>query len=345
MTVARRLSSRPPCPVTTTSCSSKSRRITTSSPSTRMSRDRRRRLPRRQERPSPLHLAVEAAKTLKTSLAVVTVVPQPWMTPSPARIDAEYAPYADQLAADSANARRRQCIDSIADGLDVSYHKFATGRRPAGCLEAAEELERRGAGPGFGGRRHARPGGARLDHRLAAALLAGAPRDQPARLPRVESRQADPDHVRLPGHTGIAARRRTGRGAHRTARCPDAGRHLRDPGPHDVPARGRAAAPRTRCSSQLAAQCARTLAQLKTDGVVGDDVELQVVTGNGWDEALDDTDWQDGDLLALGTSPVGGIAQGVPGLARRKDHPAQPGAGAGAARASTSRCRGRRRSG
>ena len=25
--------------------------------------------------------------------------------------------------------------------------------------------------------------------------------------------------------------------------------------------------------------------QLKTDGVVGDDVELQVVTGNGWDQA------------------------------------------------------------
>ena len=40
---------------------------------------------------SPLHLAVEAAKTLKTSLTVVTVVPRPWMTPSPARIDAEYA--------------------------------------------------------------------------------------------------------------------------------------------------------------------------------------------------------------------------------------------------------------
>ena len=51
------------------------------------------------------------------------------------------------------------------------------------------------------------------------------------------------------------------------------------------------------------------LAQLKTDGVVGDDVERQVVTGNGWDEALDDADWQDGDLLAIGTSPVGRIAR------------------------------------
>ena len=50
---------------------------------------------------SSLYLAVEAARMLKTSLSVVTVVPKPWMTPSPARIDAEYAQWADQLGADS----------------------------------------------------------------------------------------------------------------------------------------------------------------------------------------------------------------------------------------------------
>jgi nucleotide-binding universal stress UspA family protein len=60
---------------------------------------------------------------------------------------------------------------------------------------------------------------------------------------------------------------------------------------------------------QLASQAREMLAQLKTDGVVGDDVKLQVVTGNGWDEAIDAADWQDGDLLAIRTSPVGGIAR------------------------------------
>ena len=48
---------------------------------------------------SALYLAVEAAQVLKTSLAVATVVPKPWTTPSPARIDAEYATWADQLGA------------------------------------------------------------------------------------------------------------------------------------------------------------------------------------------------------------------------------------------------------
>ena len=60
---------------------------------------------------------------------------------------------------------------------------------------------------------------------------------------------------------------------------------------------------------QLASQAREMLALWKTGGVVGDDVELQVVTGNGWDQAIDATDWEDGELLAVGTSPVGGIAR------------------------------------
>jgi nucleotide-binding universal stress UspA family protein len=58
-----------------------------------------------------------------------------------------------------------------------------------------------------------------------------------------------------------------------------------------------------------ASHARETLAQLKSDGVIGDDVVLQVVTGNGWDQALDAADWQEGELLALGTSPWGGIAR------------------------------------
>jgi nucleotide-binding universal stress UspA family protein len=51
------------------------------------------------------------------------------------------------------------------------------------------------------------------------------------------------------------------------------------------------------------------LAALRTDGVVGDDVELAVVSGNGWDQALDDAEWRDGEVLALGTSPRGDVAR------------------------------------
>ena len=36
---------------------------------------------------------------------------------------------------------------------------------------------------------------------------------------------------------------------------------------------------------------------------------LQVTTANGWDEANDAGDWLEGELLAIGTSPSGGIAR------------------------------------
>ena len=34
-----------------------------------------------------------------------------------------------------------------------------------------------------------------------------------------------------------------------------------------------------------------------------------MVTGNGWDQALDAAEWDDGELLALGTSPQGVISR------------------------------------
>ena len=52
-----------------------------------------------------------------------------------------------------------------------------------------------------------------------------------------------------------------------------------------------------------------TMTQLRTDGVVAEDTELQVVTGNTWEEALDAVQWEDGEILALGTSPRSGVTR------------------------------------
>jgi len=136
---------------------------------------------------SPLYLAAEAARTLKTTLTVVTVVPRPWMTPSLGRIDAEYAQYADQLAANSAK-EAQACIDSIAEGLDVKFHKVAHRSVSGGLLEAISELEPEVLILGSAADGKLGPGGGRLDRRPAAALLTGSSGDQPTRLSRVESR-------------------------------------------------------------------------------------------------------------------------------------------------------------
>ena len=57
------------------------------------------------------------------------------------------------------------------------------------------------------------------------------------------------------------------------------------------------------------AQARENLESLKTDGVIGKGVALQVVTGNDWRAALESVDWEDGEILALGTSPRGDIAR------------------------------------
>ena len=73
---------------------------------------------------APLNLAVGAARTLDTSLTVTTIVPKPWTTPSPARVDAEYAAWADQLAADSAKEAARY-LETMPHRVDVHYHSHS----------------------------------------------------------------------------------------------------------------------------------------------------------------------------------------------------------------------------
>jgi nucleotide-binding universal stress UspA family protein len=256
---------------------------------------------------SALHLAVEAATTLKTSLTVTTVVPRPWMTPSPARIDAEYAQYAEQLAADSAKGAQ-QLIGSLSDGLKVSYHKVAHRSVSGGLLEAIEELK--GEALVLGSSADGRLGqvviGSTADRLLHSSPvpLAISPRGYrgskagglsritcaypgtPESLHVVERVSALAERLDVPMRVVTFAVRG------RTMYPPDVGLRAEDS-----------------ILEAWASHARELLAQLKSDGIVGDDVVLQVVTGNGWDQALDAAEWQEGELLALGTSPAGGIAR------------------------------------
>ncbi len=256
---------------------------------------------------SPLYLAAEAAKTLKTTLTVVTVVPRPWMTPSLGRIDAEYAQYAEQLAATSAK-QAQECIDSIAGGLEVNYHKVAHRSASGGLLEAAGDLEPEvlilGSAPdgklgqvvvGSTADRllHSSPVPMAISPRGYRGSKAGGLTRITAAYPGTPEALHVVERVAaLAERLGVPMRVVTFTVRGRTMYPPEVGLRVEDS-----------------ILEQLASQARETLAQLRADGVVGEDVELRVVTGNGWDEALDDAEWQDGDLLAIGTSPVGGIAR------------------------------------
>ena len=256
---------------------------------------------------APLQLAVGAAHTLRTSLTVATIVPKPWTTPSPARIDAEYATWADQLAADSAKEARRY-LAGLPDDLSVSYHSHAHRSVSGGLVEVVEELraDLLVLGSSANGQLGQVVVGSTADRLLHSSPVpvAIAPRGyrgaRTGSLTRITcGYPGTPESVDVVKRVSELAKRLavplrviTFAVRGRTMYPPEVGLHAED--------------------SILAAwesQATEMLARLRTDGVVGDDVTLQVVSGNGWDQAIDDAEWQDGEILALGTSPRGNIAR------------------------------------
>ena len=150
--------------------------------------------------------AVEAARTLKTSLTVVTVVPRAVDDAVDRHASTPNMPSTQSNWRRTPRRKRKECIDSIAAGLEV---KLPQGRPPVGIRRAVRgrrRTRRRSARAGLGGRRQARPGGGRVDGRPAAALLAGAAGHQPARLPRLESGWLTRITCGLSGHAGVRAR-------------------------------------------------------------------------------------------------------------------------------------------
>ncbi len=255
---------------------------------------------------APLHLAVGAARTLRTSLTVVTIVPKPWAFPSPARVDAEYALWADQLAADSAREAHRE-LEAIGQTLEVRYHSHAHRSVSGGLAEVVTELDAdllvlgSSASGGLG----QVVVGSTADRLLHSSTVPVAVAPRGYRSPRgglltriTCGYPGTPESVDVVRRVAELAKRLdvplrviTFAVRGRTMFPPEVSLHAED--------------------SILAAwetQAAELLAQLRTDGVVGDDAVLQVVSGNGWDQALDDAEWEEGEILALGTSPRAGIA-------------------------------------
>ena len=255
---------------------------------------------------APLHLAVGAARTLRTTLTVATVVPRPWTYPSPARVDAEYAAWADELAADS--AREAQRLLGALPPVEVSFHSHAHRSVSGGLVEVVTEsgadvLVLGSAATGALGQVVVGSTADRLLHSCPVPV-AIAPRGyRGARgglLTRIScGYPGTADSVEVVRRTaalaerlGVPLRVITFAVRGRTMYPPEVGLHAED--------------------SILAAweeQAGEMLARLRSDGVVDADVELAVVSGNGWDQALDDADWLDGEILALGTSPRGDVAR------------------------------------
>jgi nucleotide-binding universal stress UspA family protein len=253
---------------------------------------------------SGLHLAVRIARTLGTSLTVATIVPAPWPTPSLARVDAEYENWAAQLAAESAREAAVYLHD-LADGIGVSYVHRAHRSVSGGLIEVVEE---------FGGEilvLGSLPSGGRgqvVIGSTAEWLLHASPvpvalspaeyRSHAGKLTRLTcAYSATPDSIDVvracfetAQRFGVPVRVLTFAVRGKTMYPPEVGSEVEDS-----------------ILEAWASQAREVLQDLKTEGVVSQDVALQVSTGRSWRESIDNADWQDGEILALGTSPRGDI--------------------------------------
>ena len=214
----------------------------------------------------------------------------------PARIDAEYAAWADQLAADSATeAQRFRPVIGFRSGNQLP--------RPITPVGVGDSSKWSPLGAGAVGARIL-VGRATRDRSwwvqprtdcftsspvpvtIARGDIAGRPGDAPGSPAVIPG---SPESVLIVERAVAMARQSDGEVA---------GHHVRRPRPHRCIRRSRLHAEGLDPWLPGRIRPGRIAAVARSGRCTGDDVELQAVSGNGWDQALDDAEWIDGEVLA-----------------------------------------------
>jgi nucleotide-binding universal stress UspA family protein len=254
-----------------------------------------------------LHLASMLARSSGDELVVCSVVPAPWV-PGMARIDAEYRKQLDQIADEALEVARR----NLQGGVPARFERHSARSAPAGLLEMAKQYDgymivvgTSSAGV-FG---HISLGSVtnRLLHSspVAIALAPRGFRSQPgAKVKRVTAAY---DGSASAGSLLLAAARvaaRVGaslriasfavwsRPAYTTRLGTDSEDLVLQEWITDLEKSANAA-----------------LEQVEELAKVPRRVETVVGHGESWEEAIDDVGWDDDDVLVVGSSAVGPIAQ------------------------------------
>jgi nucleotide-binding universal stress UspA family protein len=235
-----------------------------------------------------LELASMLARTGESDLVVVSVVPRPWL-PGPGRVDAEYQASLEETAQAALDEARSRL------SVDATYAVHHARSAPAGLLEVAEQ---RGAsmivlGSAEGGVLGQVALGSVSGRLLYSSPIpvALAPRGFRCRgrcpVRRVTAAFGGTDHTLVAAAGRVAAR---------------VGAELR--------VVTFAVRPRAPIEAGVGQSGEDAIVTQWTDDVVGA-LDREVVVGRGetWEEALDDIEWADGDVLVVGSSSVGPIAR------------------------------------
>jgi nucleotide-binding universal stress UspA family protein len=229
-----------------------------------------------------LHLAALLARSSGEPLVVGAVIPRPW-APSPARVDAEYQEFTETAADDALAQARRRLPDDVEATFVVHHARSA----PAGLLELASEHQARAIVTG--------PLGSTTDRLLHSSPVpvAVAPkgfRTAPgARVRRVTVAFGGSDPSLIEAASREAAR---------------VGAQLRV-----ASFAVRAHAPYT---SGVGAESRGGVLDEWQEAIrsaVPEGLEVAIGQGTDWEEAIEEIEWSDGDVLVVGSSSIGPVAQ------------------------------------
>jgi len=254
-----------------------------------------------------LHLAAMLARSANDDVVVCAVVPAPW-PPGMARVDAEYQQYLDQVADEALEEARR----GMPDDVRATYLRHRARSAPAGLLEVAAEQDARlvvlgsSCAGAFG---HVALGSVsdQLLH-SSPVMTALAPRGYRcppgAEVSRVTAASGGTGAAErlvvaaagVAGRLGATLRVASFAVWRRPAYTTRLGTEPEDLLLQEWTARVEDAAH-------------RALKQVGELPVVPRTAGTVVGRGEDWDRAIESVDWEDGDLLVVGSSESGPVAQ------------------------------------
>jgi nucleotide-binding universal stress UspA family protein len=260
-----------------------------------------------QRRKAGLHLAAMLARSADVDLVVACVVPAPWV-PGMARIDAEYRAELNRIA-DQALGQARA---NLPPGVPASFVLHSARSAPVGLLELAKERDANlivlgsSSHGAFG---HIALGSVSdtLVHTspVSVALATrGFRGGENARVTRVTAAYGGTSSAQrlvvaaasVAAQAGatmrIASLAVWSRPAYTTRLGTDAEDLVLEEWKGEV----------TQAASAA-------LAQVEGLAITPRDVEIVIGRGQSWGEALDDLPWEEGDVLVMGSSELGPVAQ------------------------------------
>jgi nucleotide-binding universal stress UspA family protein len=252
-----------------------------------------------------LHLASMLARSIGDELVICSVIPAPWV-PGMARIDAEYRKELDEIADQALELARK----NLPGDVSARFERHSARSAPAGLLEIAKQYDAYmivvgTSSAGLFGHISLGSVTSRLLHSspVAVALAPRGFRSQPgAKVKRVTAAYDGSASGLLLAAARVAARVGASlriasfavwsRPAYTTRLGTDSEDLVLQEWITDLEKSAHAA-----------------LEQVEELAKVPRQVETVVGHGESWEEAIDDVGWDDDDVLVVGSSAVGPIAQ------------------------------------